>query len=268
MSDIHEIVKRQFDSQALNFSNWSVTQNTEYQKAYFDFCEISSQDTVLDFACGTGEYAIFAAPKVKYVQGVDISKGMIEIAQRQAEEMNLNNIGFLCSPVEQTPFEDGAFSVVMCRSAFHHFHNYDGIFDEMVRCCRQGGRISVQDIMAYPDRKIDEFFEEFEKLVDVSHHKTVSREFIENLYHQRKLKIKNRFEIEIELNFREYLGHAKQSEENQERIVHLIENGIKDPDISKYFIDKEGTLFFKRHVFLILGEKENLYDSSFHRSDR
>lgn len=262
MSDIHEIVKRQFDSQALNFSNWSVTRNTEYQKAYFDFCEISSQDTVLDFACGTGEYAIFAAPKVKYVQGVDISKGMIEIAQRQAEEMNLNNIGFLCSPVEQTPFDTGSFSVVMCRSAFHHFHNYDGIFDEMVRCCQQGCRISIQDIMAYPDRKIDEFFEEFEKLVDVSHHKTVSREFLENLYHQRKLKIKNRFEIEIELNFREYLDHAKQSKENQERIVHLIENGIKDPDISKFFIDKEGILFFKRHVFLILGEKENLYDSS------
>lgn len=260
MSDIHEIVKRQFDSQALNFSNWSVTQNTEYQKAYFDFCEISPWDTVLDFACGTGEYAIFAAPKVKYVQGVDISRGMIEIAQQQAEKKNLKNIGFLCSPVEQTLFEDGGFSVVMCRSAFHHFHDYTGIFDEMIRCCRPGGRISIQDIIAYPNRKVDDFFEGFEKLVDVSHHKTVSREFIENSYHQRKLRIKDRFEIEIELNFREYLGHAKQSEENQERIVHLIENGMKDPDISKFFIDKESTLFFKRHVFLILGEKETLYE--------
>ena len=63
MSEIHEIVKKQFDKQALNFSNWSVTKNIEYQKAYFDFCEISEQDNLLDFACGTGEFAIFAAPK-------------------------------------------------------------------------------------------------------------------------------------------------------------------------------------------------------------
>ena len=86
MSEIHEIVKRQFDKQAQNFSNWSVTKNIEYQKAYFDFCQISSQDTLLDLACGTGEYAIFAAPNVKYVCGVDISKGMIELAQKQAEK--------------------------------------------------------------------------------------------------------------------------------------------------------------------------------------
>jgi ubiquinone/menaquinone biosynthesis C-methylase UbiE len=59
MSEIHEIVKRQFDKQAENFSNWSVTKNIEYQRAYFGFCEISPQDTLLDLACGTGEYAIF-----------------------------------------------------------------------------------------------------------------------------------------------------------------------------------------------------------------
>jgi len=92
MSEIHEIVKRQFNKQAQNFSNWSVTKNIEYQKAYFDFCEIFSQDTLLDVACGTGEYAIFAAPKVRYVNGVDISKGMIEIAQKQADKENINRV--------------------------------------------------------------------------------------------------------------------------------------------------------------------------------
>ncbi len=255
MSDIHETVKKQFDNQASNFSNWSVTKNTEYQRAYFDFCGSSTKDTLLDFACGTGEYAIFAAPKVKYVQGVDISKGMIEIARKQAKRENINNISFLCNPVEHTPFEAGSFSVVVCRSAFHHFHDYAGIFDEMIRCCQQSGRISVQDIVAYPNDKIDNFFEEFEKLVDISHHKTLTKEFILNLYTQRGLKIKNTFEIEVELNFQEYLGHAKQSEENKKRIINLIEKGSKDQDISKFFILKEGVLFFKRNVFLILGEK-------------
>ena len=255
MSEIHEIVKRQFDKQAQNFSNWSVTKNIEYQKAYFDFCEISSQDTLLDCACGTGEYAIFAAPKMKYVDGVDISKGMIEIAQKQADKENVNNISFLCHPVEQTPFEDESFTIVICRSAFHHFEEYDEIFNEMTRCCQNDGRISIQDIVAYSDERVDSFFEEFEKAVDVSHHKTLTKEYIKSLYDQRNIKIKNTFEIEIELHFQEYLGHAQQSVESKQKISKLLEMGLNDSYLSKYFILKDRDLFFKREVFLILGEK-------------
>ena len=255
MSEIHETVKRQFDQQAQKFSDWSVTKNIEYQKAYFDFCGISAQDTVLDFACGTGEYAIFAARKVKYVHGIDISEGMIEIAQKQAALANVNNISFVCHPVEQTPFEDGSFSLVFCRSAFHHFHDYEGIFGEMIRCCHKDGRISIQDIVAYPDERINSFFEEFEKAVDVSHHKTLPKEYIQSLYDRRNIKTRNTFEIVIELNFQEYMGHAQQSEESKRKISKLLEMGLHDPDISKYFINKNGDLFFKRGVFLILGVK-------------
>ena len=257
MSEIHEIVKRQFDKQAQKFSDWSVTKNIEYQKAYFEFCEITSQDTFLDFACGTGEYAIFAAPQVKIAHGVDISKGMIKIAQEQAAKQNVNNISFSCHPVEQTPYEDGSFSIVICRSAFHHFNDYTIIFDEMIRCCHPGGRISIQDIVAYSNKKVDNFFEKFERAVDESHQRTLNKEFIQSLYDNRKIKIRKTFEIEVELNFQEYLGHANQSSQNKERISSLIEQGLADSEISKYFVLKENTLFFKRNVFLILGEKSN-----------
>jgi ubiquinone/menaquinone biosynthesis C-methylase UbiE len=255
MSELHEIVKRQFDKQAQNFSNWSVTKNIEYQKAYFDFCELSSQDTLLDFACGTGEYSIFAASKVKHVHGIDISKGMIEIAKGQATKENVNNISFLCHPVEQTPFEDESFSIVICRSAFHHFEEYDKIFDEMTRCCQNGGRISMQDIVAYSDEKIDNFFEKLEREIDVSHHKTLTKEYVKSLYDQRNIKIRNTFEIEVELHFQEYLGHAHQSAESKRKISKLLEIGLNNPYLSNYFILKGRDLFFKREVFLILGEK-------------
>jgi ubiquinone/menaquinone biosynthesis C-methylase UbiE len=255
MTELHEIVKRQFDKQAKNFSSWSVTKNKEYQEAYFKFCEIVSQDTLLDFACGTGDYAIAAAPRVKYAYGVDISKGMIEIAKNKAEQLNVKNVSFLCNPVESTPFEDESFSIIMCRSAFHHFHAYGCIFDEMVRCCQTGGRISIQDIVAYPDEKIDNFFEEFEREVDISHHKTMSKEFIKTLYAQRSITIKKTFEVEVDLNFQDYIGHARQSEESKTRISKLLEKGLNDPDISKYFFIKDQNLFFKREVLGILGEK-------------
>ena len=65
----------------------------------------------------------------------DISKGMIELAQKQAKEKVIKNASFLCQPVESTPFEDESFSIIICRSAFHHFHDYENIFEEMIRCC-------------------------------------------------------------------------------------------------------------------------------------
>ena len=255
MSNIHEIVKRQFDTQAQKFSAWSVTKNIEYQKAYFEFCEINSQDSFLDFACGTGEYAIFAAKQVKTAHGVDISKGMIEIADIQAAEQNLDNVSFSCHPVEQTPFDDESFSIVICRSAFHHFNDYVKIFDEMIRCCQRNGRISIQDIVAYSNKKVDKFFEELECAIDESHHKTLDKEFIQGLYDNRKIKTKKTFEIDIELNFQEYLGHANQSYESKKKIISLVEKGLADTEISKYFILKEDAIFFKRNVFMILGEK-------------
>jgi len=43
----------------------------------------------------------------------------------------------------------------------------------------------------------------------------------------------------------------------QTLISKLLENGLTDPDISKYFIIKDSEIFFKREVFLILGEKKN-----------
>jgi ubiquinone/menaquinone biosynthesis C-methylase UbiE len=255
MDTTHEIIKRQFNEQARNFSDWSITKNREYQKAYFDFCKITPTDKLLDVACGTGDYTIFAAAQIAHAQGIDISKGMIEIAQQQAEEKNISNIDFLCHPVENIPFEDDSFSIVICRSAFHHFHAYDRIFHEMVRCCRKGGRISVQDIVAYPDEKIDRFFESFEKAVDVSHHQTATKTYIESLFTEREIPVRDTFSIEIELNAQEYLGHARQSEESKKTIGVLLERGLNDPDISKYFIIKEKDLFFKREVFLILGQK-------------
>lgn len=255
MSKIHEIVKKQFDKQAENFSNWPVTKNIEYQRAYFDFCGISPEDTLLDLACGTGEYATFAAPQVKFVHGIDISEGMIEIADKQAKEKGINNASFLCQAVERTPFEDESFSIIICRSAFHHFHDYEIIFDEMIRCCQKGGRISIQDIVSYSDAKVDDYFEEFEREVDISHHKSLDKEFIKGLYNQKNLKITNTFEVEVELNVQDYLGHAKQSEESKAKIGILLEKGLKDPDISRYFEIKDQILFFTRNVYLILGEK-------------
>lgn len=75
------------------------------------------------------------------------------------------------------------------------------------------------------------------------------------MFKANDLKIVNEFQIEIELNFQEYLRHAYQFESSIRKIEKLLKFGLEDEGISKYFMIKDDELFFKRNVLLILGEK-------------
>jgi len=57
-SDEKELIRAPFNKQAENFSKWSVTQNEEYLEAYFTFCRMLQDDSLLDVACGTGEFSL------------------------------------------------------------------------------------------------------------------------------------------------------------------------------------------------------------------
>ncbi len=248
----------QFDKQAERFSNWSVTRNLEYMQAYFDFCHMLPEDDLLDVACGTGEFSLFCASRIRSVTGVDISAGMIGIAKLQSTKANLANVHLICHDVEELPLPSDAFSVVICKSTFHHLEHPETTLGEMIRCCKQGGRISVQDIVSYEDEKVNDFFEEIEQQIDASHHRTCSRELLTHLFETHELKITGTHGLEIELDFQEYLDHADQSGENRKNIARLLDHGLRDEQIAGYFTRREGRLFFRRNVFLILGEKAPL----------
>jgi ubiquinone/menaquinone biosynthesis C-methylase UbiE len=92
---------------------------------YAEFCGLIEKDTLLDVACGTGEYAIFCAQKIEKVCGVDLSNKMIEVAKKNADALQIKNISFDVQDVLKLPFESNQFSIVNCKSAFHHFDDYE-----------------------------------------------------------------------------------------------------------------------------------------------
>jgi ubiquinone/menaquinone biosynthesis C-methylase UbiE len=247
------LVKKQFNVQAENFNDWPVTKNREYMQRYADFIDLSKTDTVLDVACGTGDFAIFLAGRTARVQGIDISDGMIQIAEKQVRNDHLNNIDFICHDVEHLPCETDSFSVVVCKSAFHHMKNFAGVFTEMIRCCHPRGRLTIQDIAAYDNPKVNDFFERLEKEIDISHHAALSQTDFFQLFEQNNIEIFRSFTVEIELDFNAYLGHAHQSRAQRACIDTLVGEGLGDAEISRYFLTKNDALFFKRKVLLILG---------------
>ena len=158
--------------------------------------------------------------------------------------------------VENIPCVDNSFSVVQCRSAFHHMENSIQVFREMLRFCEPNGRLAVQDIIAYRDPKVNAFFEALEKNIDISHNSTLHKQEFIDLFDQNQVEVIRSFVVEIELNFHEYLGHAHQSERSLAKIKELLEDGLRDREISRFlYMNKEMELVIKRSVFLILGRK-------------
>jgi len=251
-----KVVRLQFDRQAEKFSKWPVTKNEEYAGYYYDFCKMTHEDRLLDVSCGSGEFCLFCAQNITHATGVDLSDNMIALAKKQSQTFGITNTTFRCGDAVSLPDESGIFSVVVSKSAFHHYSMHDLIFKEMKRCCSQKGRISIQDIVAYDDKYVNDFFESFEQLVDAAHIVTCSRSFILDLYQQHDVKILSTMEVAIDLNLNDYLNHAVRSKKDTARLSQLIKTGLKDDIIKNYFHYKKKDLFFKRNVFLVLGQKE------------
>lgn len=251
----NKLIIEQFNKGALNFDSWSVTQNEKEMKSLSEFCELNKKDVLLDVACGTGAFSLFSSSRVNSVTGIDISEGMIEVASENKINKKIENVKFLCQNVEDIEMDNDLFSVVISKSAFHHMKNYKKVFAEMARCCQPGGRICIQDIMAYENDKVNDYFEYMEALIDKSHYKTYSKREFFNLFKDNNIKISGIFESESQLDFHDYVEHVVQSKSNKGKIALFLMQALKNPDIASCFIEKEGRLLWKRKVCTIIGYK-------------
>jgi ubiquinone/menaquinone biosynthesis C-methylase UbiE len=219
------VIRDQFNKQAGQFSDFSLTKDETLFRLFCDFCRFDSQDTLLDMACGSGNFAIFCAAELERVCGCDISENLLTIAVRQAEIRNLPNTAFVRCDVERTPFKGNSFSVVSCRSAFHHMEDYPSVFNEMLRILKKNGKMCIQDMTAYPDRRVNLYFEEMEKAIDISHHKALSTGEITSLYETSDMEIEDIIEAERTFSLDDYLSHASQTQNDLIRIKRQVAKG-------------------------------------------
>lgn len=126
-----------------------------------------AEDTVLDVACGPGLVACAFAPQVRHIEGIDITKTMIEQARQKQKDAGLNNATWRIGTVDPLPYNDESFSLVITRYSFHHFLHPQRVLKEMVRVCQPGGRILVADVVLRPEKAAA--YDRMEKMRDPSH---------------------------------------------------------------------------------------------------
>lgn len=126
-----------------------------------------ADDELLDVACGPGSLTLDLAPHVARATGLDITAAMLEQARAAQAQKGVANVDWVEGDAARMPFSDGAFSLVTCSAAFHHFEQPIAVLDEMARVCRRGGRIVVSDVT--PDADKAEAYDRMEKMRDPSH---------------------------------------------------------------------------------------------------
>jgi len=117
---------------------------------------------VLDLGTGTAQISIALCQRLAQVRvmAIDLSAPMLDLARRNIEIAGLRErIQLVLGDVQQLPFADHMFDVVMSNSIVHHLATPDGPLREAYRVLRPGGRIFFRDLIR-PQTAAD-----FERLV-------------------------------------------------------------------------------------------------------
>ncbi|MDP7014215.1 MAG: methyltransferase domain-containing protein [Pirellulaceae bacterium] len=111
--------------------------------------EILACQTVVDLGCGAGLDCLLAARRVGpsgKVIGVDMTTEMIEKARRSARELEISNVNWLLSEIEDLMLADAIADVVISNGVFNLCPDKPRALTETYRVLRPGGRLQMADV--------------------------------------------------------------------------------------------------------------------------
>jgi ubiquinone/menaquinone biosynthesis C-methylase UbiE len=167
--DQKRLVQEEFTKQAAAFAANPTVSDPERVSRLVRAVAPAPDARVLEVATGPGYVALGFAVACREVVGIDLTAAPLAIAERLRKERGLGNVRFERGDAEHLGFDDGAFDVVVCRLAFHHFGDPDRVLREMARVCRTGGTVAVEDLIVSEHAKRSAYQNHFEHLRDPSH---------------------------------------------------------------------------------------------------
>lgn len=169
MSSTEEETKRIFGQRASYYTTSASHTDPQVLARVVEMASPMPDWSALDVATGTGHTALALAPHVASVIGVDLTPEMLAEAERLRAERSIPNVTFRVGDVRRLPFEDGAFHLVTCRRAAHHFSNIGQALREMRRVLRAGGRLVIDDRSVPEDDFVDACMNALDRYHDESH---------------------------------------------------------------------------------------------------
>ncbi|PBK90792.1 S-adenosyl-L-methionine-dependent methyltransferase [Armillaria gallica] len=153
MAEYHDFVTaniNHFDKASDTYDSYPALQDLTKKQAAFilsDGWSFSAESTtVLSFACGAGLIEKDLVAHCKYIQGVDISPGMVDKYNKTAETLGVSSkmSAIACELKGVSEEVEGRkFDVVLCTMAYHHFESPEEITRILTYFLKPGGALLV-----------------------------------------------------------------------------------------------------------------------------
>ena len=137
-----------------------------WKKSLLNMMNPSSNQNLIDVACGTGDIAklfVKHVNKLSRIACVDPNKGMISKGKEKLSKFK--NINWIISPAEKIPLSDNLFDFYTISFGLRNTANIDKALSEAYRVLKPGGRFLCLEFSKIQNTNLETLYKNYSKII-------------------------------------------------------------------------------------------------------
>jgi len=137
-----------------------------WKKSLLNMMNPSSNQNLIDVACGTGDIAklfVKHVNKLSRIACVDPNKGMISKGKEKLSKFK--NINWIISPAEKIPLSDNLFDFYTISFGLRNTANIDKALSEAYRVLKPGGHFLCLEFSKIQNTNLETLYKNYSKLI-------------------------------------------------------------------------------------------------------